>query len=83
MSQAGGEATLKESGSLWGSLVPRVDLERCRCCADCAAVVACPSGGLRRAKPESVPFTDEGFCLGCYACVDACPHRALDRPASR
>lgn len=71
------------TAGFWDDIVPRVDPERCRRCADCAPVAACLAGGFRRDSPDSVPFADENLCYGCYSCAGACPHRAILLPRVR
>jgi carbon-monoxide dehydrogenase iron sulfur subunit len=70
----------QEAGGFWTDIVPRADPERCRHCADCAAVAACLAQGLRRDSQDQVPYADENVCFGCYSCVGACPHGAILLP---
>jgi carbon-monoxide dehydrogenase iron sulfur subunit len=70
----------EKTSGFWDDVVPRVDPSRCRRCADCPAVAACLSKGLRRDEPEGIPAADEGFCFGCYSCASACPHGAIILP---
>ncbi len=67
----------------WDDIVPRVDAELCRGCADCAAVVACLAQSIRRQEANSVPVVDESLCFGCYSCASACPHKAVIMPRFR
>jgi protein NrfC len=52
-----------------------VTFEPCRQCVDPACVEACPEGALE-ANPEYgyVRMVDRDKCIGCLACVEACPH---------
>jgi len=68
---------------IWADIVPKVDPERCRRCADCAAKSTCLAGALSRQNQESVPVVDEGFCFGCYSCAGACPFKAILLPRLR
>ena len=70
----------QEVRGFWDDIVPRVDAERCRRCADCPPMVSCPAQAFRRNGPESVPVTDEDFCFGCHSCAGACPHGAIILP---
>jgi len=67
----------------WDDVVPRVDTELCRRCADCQAVAACLAQGFRRDNPNAVPVVDENRCFGCYSCAGACPHKAVILPRFR
>ncbi len=69
-----------EQSGFWADIVPRVDPERCRRCADCPAVVACLAKAVRRGDPNDVPAVDQGICFGCYSCAGACPHGAILLP---
>lgn len=52
-----------------------VSMEPCRQCVDPACVKACPVGALM-ANPEygNVRMVEETKCIGCGACVEACPY---------
>ena len=73
----------KEASGFWDDIVPRVDADRCRRCADCPAVAACLAQGFRRDDQDSVPTVDEKLCFGCYSCAGACPHGAIILPRFR
>jgi Fe-S-cluster-containing hydrogenase component 2 len=64
----------------WDDIVPQVDPELCRRCADCAPVLACLAGGIRRDGPQGLPYADRDRCFGCYSCVGACSHDAIIMP---
>ena len=51
-----------------------VTIEQCRQCADPACVKACPVDALK-ANPKygNVRMVDRDKCIGCGACVEACP----------
>ena len=68
---------------IWADIVPKVDPERCRRCADCAAASACLAGAFGRQSEDSVPVVDESFCFGCYSCAGACPYKAILLPRLR
>jgi NAD-dependent dihydropyrimidine dehydrogenase PreA subunit len=73
----------QKRNGFWDDVVPVVDPERCRRCADCPPLAACPVQGLSRTSLEDVPVADKDFCLGCYSCADACPHNAIILPRAR
>lgn len=73
---------MREQSGFWADIVPRVDPERCRRCAECPAVAACLAQAFRREDPDNVPAVDESFCFGCYSCAGACPHGAINLPGS-
>jgi protein NrfC len=52
-----------------------VTIEQCRQCVDPACVKACPTGALE-ADPKygNVRRVDAEKCIGCGACVEACPY---------
>jgi NAD-dependent dihydropyrimidine dehydrogenase PreA subunit len=73
----------EDAGGFWEDIVPRVDPDRCRRCAECPSVTACLAQGFRREDQESLPVVDENMCFGCYSCVGACPHGAIIPPRFR
>ncbi len=36
-------------------------------------VAACPSGAMQRRKKDGIVFVDSELCVGCKACMTACP----------
>jgi carbon-monoxide dehydrogenase iron sulfur subunit len=45
----------------------------CRLCQRAPCLVACPAGALSRSGTTAAILVDPGKCIGCYACLDACP----------
>ena len=45
----------------------------CRLCSHAPCVAACPTGALRKDGPAGAVLLDAEECIGCSACVDACP----------
>ena len=48
------------------------------CCETCDCTVACPTGARYRHPATGVPEFDVTSCIGCGACVPACPESALN-----
>jgi protein NrfC len=52
-----------------------VTVETCRQCVDPPCVKACPVDALEaNAKYGNVRMVDDAECIGCWACVEACPY---------
>jgi len=49
---------------------------RCNQCADAPCVAACPTGAMYRREDGIVDF-DKAICIGCKACMAACPYDAI------
>ena len=48
----------------------------CMHCEDPPCVKACPSGATKRDEKTGVVTADKNVCVGCRACVMACPYGA-------
>ncbi|MEI7436542.1 MAG: 4Fe-4S dicluster domain-containing protein [bacterium] len=46
---------------------------QCRQCEDAPCVTVCPTRALHRTDTESPVLIDHALCVGCRACVLACP----------
>jgi carbon-monoxide dehydrogenase iron sulfur subunit len=46
---------------------------QCRQCTDAPCVLVCPTHALRRQDQDSPVVIDQELCVGCRACVLACP----------
>ncbi|OGV65860.1 MAG: hypothetical protein A2498_09980 [Lentisphaerae bacterium RIFOXYC12_FULL_60_16] len=46
---------------------------QCRQCEDAPCVAVCPTQALHRTDPELPVLIDHDQCVGCHACVLACP----------
>ena len=53
------------------SLTPKVDVELCTECGECAKV--CPTGAIDPKKPKKL---DKKKCIGCLKCIRFCPQKA-------
>ena len=49
---------------------------RCNQCEDAPCVAACPTSAMYRRKDGIVDF-DKTACIGCKACIAACPYDAI------
>ncbi len=49
---------------------------RCNQCADAPCVTACPTQAMFRREDGIVDF-DKSVCIGCKACIAACPYDAI------
>jgi Fe-S-cluster-containing dehydrogenase component len=49
---------------------------RCNQCADAPCVAACPTEAMYRREDGIVDF-DKSICIGCKACMAACPYDAI------
>lgn len=55
--------------------VPRVYFAfmNCRHCEGAPCVQSCPSGALRQRSPDGIVTLAQRLCIGCGACLLACP----------
>jgi len=49
---------------------------RCNQCTDAPCVQACPTGAMYR-RPDGIVDFDKSICIGCKACMAACPYDAI------
>jgi Fe-S-cluster-containing dehydrogenase component/formate-dependent nitrite reductase membrane component NrfD len=49
---------------------------RCNQCEDAPCVTACPTGAMFR-RAEGIVDFDKSVCIGCKACMAACPYDAI------
>ena len=54
----------------------------CHHCDDAPCIIACPEGAISRNEWGIVQVTDE-LCIGCKACVEACPFGAMQYDEER
>ena len=55
--------------------IPRFDFVYMSCfhCEKPWCVDACPTGAMQRREKDGIVFVDQGSCVGCKACIAACP----------
>ena len=49
---------------------------RCNQCEDAPCTVACPTSAMYR-RPDGIVDFDKNACIGCKACIAACPYDAI------
>ena len=49
---------------------------RCNQCADAPCVTACPTAAMYQ-RPDGIVDFDKRICIGCKACMAACPYDAI------
>jgi Fe-S-cluster-containing dehydrogenase component len=49
---------------------------RCNQCSDAPCVTACPTAAMYR-RPDGIVDFDKAICIGCKACMAACPYDAI------
>lgn len=49
---------------------------RCNQCEDPPCVVACPTAAMHQ-RPDGIVDFDKSICIGCKACIAACPYDAI------
>ena len=49
---------------------------RCNQCADAPCTHACPTSAMY-ARPDGIVDFDKSICIGCKACIAACPYDAI------
>ncbi len=49
---------------------------RCNQCEDAPCVAICPTAAMHR-RPDGIVDFDKDVCIGCKACIQACPYDAI------
>lgn len=49
----------------------------CQACTSCSARLACKPRAIMQIERGELPAVDSSRCLGCKACMLACPHGAV------
>ena len=45
----------------------------CSHCQDPVCVAVCPTGAMQQRPEDGIVFVDQQLCVGCKACISACP----------
>ncbi len=55
--------------------VPRIAHVYFSCfhCEKAFCIAACPTGAMRRREQDGIVFVHQAACVGCKACITACP----------
>lgn len=48
----------------------------CFHCDHALCVDACPTGAMQKREKDGIVFVDQALCVGCKACISACPYGA-------
>jgi Fe-S-cluster-containing dehydrogenase component/formate-dependent nitrite reductase membrane component NrfD len=54
----------------------RYQVTRCNQCADAPCATACPTRAMH-VRPDGIVDFDKSICIGCKACIAACPYDAI------
>jgi NADH-dependent fumarate reductase subunit E len=49
----------------------------CFHCDPAPCVLACPTSAMRKRSKDGIVFVEDSFCIGCKACIIACPYGAI------
>ncbi len=60
----------------WPTTRRSFQVTRCNQCEDAPCVTACPTAAMHR-RPDGIVDFDKRVCIGCKACIAACPYDAI------
>jgi Fe-S-cluster-containing dehydrogenase component len=62
-------------GPKWVGSIPKIDFIFMPCyhCDKPWCVAACPTGAMQKRSKDGIVFVDHDLCVGCKACMRACP----------
>ena len=72
----GGTWTLGDDGKYSNDVFAYFVSTACNHCANPACVPACPVQSMTKHEETGLVYNDPETCIGCGACVDACPYGA-------
>ncbi len=49
----------------------------CFHCDPAPCVLACPTSAMRKREKDGIVYLEENLCIGCKACIIACPYGAI------
>ena len=49
----------------------------CFHCEPAPCVLACPTSAMRKREDDGIVYVEQSFCIGCKACIIACPYGAI------
>lgn len=66
--------------NLWSGEYPQVTCSSvsvaCMHCSEPACVDVCPTGSISKRAGDGIVLVDTKKCIGCQACLEACPYKA-------
>ena len=74
-----GGATRDTAGGTWPENEMRFYPKSCQHCRKPLCVAACPTGASRK-RDDGIVSIDQGLCIGCRACIEACPYDVRTLP---
>ena len=60
----------------WPEARRSFQVTRCNQCQDAPCVEACPTAAMHQ-RPDGIVDFDKSICIGCKACIAACPYDAI------
>jgi Fe-S-cluster-containing dehydrogenase component len=60
----------------WPQARRAFQVTRCNQCADAPCVAICPTAAMHQ-RPDGIVDFDKTVCIGCKACIAACPYDAI------